>query len=123
MKNNPEKVERLRDHTPGECRNFNGSYTAQHRVPAPPLHPPRPGRPSERGRASFTLRVFPLRSLPLSALIAACASASEDISTNPKPFDLPLCLSFITVAVSTFPNGSKASRKSSSVTSYERVPT
>jgi hypothetical protein len=40
---------------------------------------------------------------PLSADIAACASASEDISTNPNPRDCPVNLSVMMRAEATEP--------------------
>src|SRR5215813_5738300 len=53
------------------------------RLPPPPLRPPPPPNPpppvrGSWGRASFTVNVRPPISAPLRAVMAACASASED---------------------------------------------
>jgi hypothetical protein len=53
--------------------------------------------------ASLTFTARPFSSFPFKALMAARASASLDISTNPKPLDLPLKESLTMVAVSTWP--------------------
>ncbi len=49
-------------------------------------------------------------------LIAACASASEPISTKPKPLDRPLSRSIITLADVTAPNCENACINESSRT-------
>ena len=56
-------------------------------TPPPPNPPPPPPVRGSWGRASFTVKVRPPISAPLRAVMAACASASEDISTKPKPRD------------------------------------
>jgi hypothetical protein len=56
----------------------------------------------------------PFNSLPFKPLMAASPASFVDISTKPKPFDLPLNLSMIMLTESTWPNSPKACRKSSS---------
>src|SRR5665213_2201331 len=69
----------------------------------PPRYPPPVFGLSSIGRASFTVRVRPPKSLPFHISIAPCASESEDISTKPKPFERPLILSMMMLADSTDP--------------------
>ena len=57
--------------------------------------------PSDRDRASLTLRVRPFSSFPFRPSIADWASALPAISTNPNPFDLPSYMSLIILADST----------------------
>src|SRR5207237_8667114 len=78
--------------------------------PPPPPNPPRPPPPppsrpppSGRGRASFTFRRRPCRSVPFSAAIAASPSSLLLISTKPQPFDSPLNSSCLIVPLSTCP--------------------
>ena len=59
----------------------------------------------------FTTIVLPSSSESFKSLIAACASSSLGISTNPKPLDLPVNLSMIILALLTSPNSSKVSSK------------
>src|SRR5207237_8806000 len=78
------------------------------RPPPPPPKPPRPPPPpppprSSRGRASLTVRARPLCCWPLSAAIAASASASLAISTKPNPLLRPVSRSLITWADVTWP--------------------
>src|SRR5208337_843308 len=64
--------------------------------------------PSLRGSlgfAKFTFRLRPSRAVSFRALMAASASGWLAISMNPKPFDLPVCRSLMTLLVSTFPKG------------------
>src|SRR6185295_17771084 len=95
---------------------FSNTDYQRSRLPPPPLRPPPPPPPNPPppvrgswGRASFTVKVRPPISAPLRAVMAACASASEDISTKPKPRDWPLNLSVMIRAEATapcFPNRS-----------------
>src|SRR2546423_5185726 len=90
--------------------------------PPPPPPPPRPPR-SSRGRASLTVRLRPLRSLPLNCCMAASPSSREDISTKPKPRERPVSRSSTTLADSTVPACEKSSRSSSLEVWNERFPT
>jgi len=65
----------------------------------------------QRGRASLTLSLFPIKSLPFKIVIASCASTSEGMSIKPKPFGFPLYLSLIILTDLTCPNGSKVIHK------------
>src|SRR6185295_10447945 len=91
---------------------FSNTDYQRSRLPPPPLRPPPNPPPPVRGswgRASFTVKVRPPISVPLRAIMAACASASEDISTKPKPRDWPVNLSVMIRAEATapcFPNRS-----------------
>lgn len=93
----------------------------------PPLRSPPPpllrSPLSSLGRASFTLSARPSSSWPSSCSIAALPSASSDISTKPKPFDLPVSLSSMIAALVTVPNCSKASWSCWFESWYERFPT
>jgi hypothetical protein len=68
------------------------------------------------GRASFTTTLRPPMSWPFMPLMAACASASLPISTNPKPLERGglESRSIITLALATVPNWLKALWRSSS---------
>jgi hypothetical protein len=55
--------------------------------------------------------------------MAAAASESEDISTNPNPFERPVSLSVIILAESTFPNFEKSSLSASFVAENGKLPT
>src|SRR5918996_934514 len=82
--------------------------------PKPPRPPPPPRLPrSSRGRASLTVRLRPLNSLPLNCEIAASPSSLEDISTNPNPRERPVSRSSITEADSTVPACANSCCKSS----------
>src|SRR6266704_3675088 len=78
---------------------------------------------SSRARASLTVSVRPPTSLPLSAVIAALASALSPMVTNAKPRDLPVMRSIISATSLTLPCCSKRSCRSFSVVSKERFPT
>lgn len=58
--------------------------------------------------------------LPLSFLIAYLASRSFDISTKPKPLDLPVALSRTRSQLVTSPNSLKRALSCGSVVSRER---
>src|SRR6478736_32036 len=73
------------------------------RPPPPPNPPPPPPERCSIGFASFTVSVRPPMSEPLSAVIAAFASESEDISTKPNPRDCPVNLSAMIFAEATVP--------------------
>jgi hypothetical protein len=53
------------------------------------------------GRASFTTKLRPPRGWPFMPLMAACASASDAISTKPKPLERPVSRSIMTLALVT----------------------
>src|SRR5262249_1274284 len=55
--------------------------------------------------------------------MAACASASEPISTNPNPFERWVSRSAMTWALSTVPNGENSASSSDSLTLKVRLPT
>jgi len=61
--------------------------------------------------------------LPFSACVAACASASDAISTNAKPLLWPVSRSLIKLTESTVPLAEKASRSDCSVAEYGKLPT
>src|SRR5438477_3901783 len=89
----------------------NNRFRIYRRLPAKERLPPPPygrGR-SSRGRASLTLRGRPFSSLPLSALIAASASAFSFMVMNAKPRDLPVMRSIISATSPTWPCCSKRS--------------
>src|SRR4029077_6352416 len=92
------------------------------RPPPPPPRPP-PPPPPERSCASLTLMARPPSSRPLSCAMASLASWSLLISTNAKPRGRPVSRSVTTLASVTVPCCPKTSRSSSSVVSYERLPT
>src|SRR5262249_22436752 len=73
--------------------------------------------------ATFTISFRPSNDWSLSLLIAACASASVDISTNPNPRESPVMRSVITVADSTVPHWLKYSRRLSEAVESGRRPT
>ena len=83
------------------------AYQRSRRLPPPPRFPnPPPPPPPERGScgfASLTVNVRPPMSVPFSAVIAAFASASEDISTKPNPRDCPVNLSWMIFTEATVP--------------------
>src|SRR4030095_3611368 len=94
--------------------------------PPPRRSPPRSPKPPERlscGRASFTVRFRPSRSVPLRAWMAFWASSEEAISTKPKPRERPVNLSVITRADSTAPWAEKISWSCASVVAYGKPPT
>src|SRR3954463_10266142 len=91
-------------------------------TPYPPPPPPPPGRLSF-GLASFTVNDRPSAICPFIPAIAAWASWSEPISTNPNPFDRPVSRSWMACAVWTAPSAPTISRSWSSVTPYPRLPT
>lgn len=64
----------------------------------------------------------PSRSDSWSFEIAASASASFVISTNPNPRDRPVILSIITIADDTSPKGLNAEAKLSFVVPHDRLP-
>lgn len=69
---------------------FSGArirFIYRSRCPPPPRRRPLSSRRSVRGRASFTVKVRPVSSVPFKPLIAAWASAGTGISTNPNPRD------------------------------------
>src|SRR5690606_13565566 len=68
--------------------------------PYPPRPPPKPLRCS-RGRASLTVSDRPPCCVPCSAAMAASASPSSAISTNPNPLLRPVSRSAITSALLT----------------------
>ncbi len=68
------------------------------------------------GRASLTTMLRPLSGWPFMPLMAAWASASLPISTNPKPLERPVSRSIITLALLTAPNWLKACSRSLSRT-------
>src|SRR5215471_16344447 len=83
---------------------FRSALAAYQRSRFPPG--PRPPPPRERcsiGFASLTVNERPPMSEPLSAVIAAFASESEDISTKPNPRDCPVNLSAMIFAEATVP--------------------
>jgi hypothetical protein len=75
------------------------------------------------GLASDTAIALPSRFWPLSLAIAFLASSSDPISTNPKPFDLPVILSLITLADTTVPAWAKNAERLASVVSHDKPPT
>src|SRR5207247_809043 len=78
--------------TPALLILASGDYQRPRPPPPPPPYPPPPperGR-SSRGLASLTVRERPFIMVPLRELMAASASDSFSISTNPKPLDCPL---------------------------------
>jgi len=91
--------------------------------PKPPRLPVLLRRLWALGRASATLTFCPFKSLLFIPPIAARASLLEGICTNPKPLDSPLTLSFTIFTDMTCPKASKAPRKSSSLTSLDKLPT
>ncbi len=58
----------------------------------------------------------PSRGWPFMAFIAAVASAEDDISTKPKPFERPVSRSIMTLAEETRPNSEKLLSRVESVT-------
>lgn len=62
-----------------------------------------------------------MNSDPLNAAAALSASAAS-ISTNPNPLDLPVILSVMTLASSTFPNLANACLRSLSVAFQDKFP-
>ncbi len=93
------------------------------RTTAPPPPPPKPPGRSSRGRASLTTIARPSRAWPFMPLMAAWASASEPISTKPKPLERPVSRSIMTLALETLPYCANACCRSSSRMLYERLPT
>src|SRR5262249_60034819 len=98
--------------------------------PPPPRPPPKPPRPpppkpprSSRGLASLTVRARPPIWWPFSAAIAAFASASDPISTKPKPLLRPVSRSMITSELLTAPCAANSAFNSSLVPEYRRSPT
>jgi hypothetical protein len=75
------------------------------------------------GLASDTATALPSRFWPFNLAIAVLASSSDAISTNPKPFDLPVILSLITLADTTDPAWAKNAERFASVVSHDRPPT
>jgi hypothetical protein len=61
--------------------------------------------------------------LPFIPVIAACASSSTGIVTNPNPFDSPLAASFTIRTDSTAPKAANASFSFSSVVWRDKFPT
>lgn len=85
-----------------------------------------PGRLSlhrERGLAMATVSGRPPTSWPSSAPIALFASSGVDISTKPKPRELPLCRSVTTVASVTSPCRPNSVWRSAEVVAKARLPT
>ena len=82
------------------------SKRSENQLRRPPPKPPPRGR-SVRAWASLTVRLRPLRSLPLRPAMALSASSLFGISTKPKPRDSPLNLSLMMDAVSTAPKAAK----------------
>lgn len=91
--------------------------------PQPPPPPPPPRGRSVLGLASLTSIERPFNSFPLSSSMAFCASVWSGISTKPNPLGTLLNLSFTMTTSSTLPNAWKVSRKSSSLTSRDKLPT
>ena len=75
------------------------------------------------GRARWTFRTLPWRSVPSSATMAFSALASVFISMNPNPLDRPVHRSVIILNRRTMPCFSKSGRISCSVTFGWRFPT
>src|SRR3990170_6071567 len=71
----------------------------------------------------LTVSARPPRSLPLTMLIAFCASAWVSISTKAKPLERPVSRSRTTVTVLTVPAVANMACSSSSVAVYGRLPT
>src|SRR5436309_15663370 len=104
--------------------SFADYQRGSRRLPPPPRPPPPPGRPppkpprpppppppklrSARGRASLTLIVRPLTSVPLKRSIALLP-ASVSISTKPKPRERPVSRSVTMEADSTAPTSENRS--------------
>mmetsp|Transcript_60710 Transcript_60710/g.160659 ORF Transcript_60710/g.160659 Transcript_60710/m.160659 type:complete len:201 (-) Transcript_60710:19-621(-) len=65
----------------------------------------------------------PCSSWPLSSSTAFAPAVTDSMLTKPKPRERPVSSSFMTVTVTTVPNGSKSSVKSSSVAVKGRLPT
>src|SRR5205085_2417543 len=95
----------------------------QSRRPRSPPPPPPREAPSPFGRASFAVIARPRTSWRFRAVIAAWAWFLSGISTKPNPRDLPDILSRMIATEETSPCASKAERRSSSVASYDRLPT
>lgn len=83
----------------------------------------RRGGRSSRGRASFTLRARPPKSVPFKASMALLASSLSFIVTKPKPLERPDSRSTMMVAFSTVPNSPKESDSSCSEADHGRFPT
>src|SRR5439155_20106989 len=75
------------------------------------------------GLASLTVRARPSTIWPFIPLMAAWASWSLFISTNPNPFDRPVSRSVMSWARWTLPYGANSSCSWDSVTSNDRFPT
>src|SRR5258706_6206236 len=82
--------------------------------PPPRFPPPLRGPPSVRGRASLTTRFLPMKSAPLSSLIAFFPAVSSFISMNPKPLLRCVNLSITIFAEVTSPYSAKRVLSSSS---------
>src|SRR3954468_15102411 len=96
------------------------------RGPRGPRGPP-PGPPGPPGRArssaTRTARVRPFRSYPSSCRMATSASASEPISTKPKPRERPDSRSVAIFTDSTCPCGPNRVLSSSLVVEYGKLAT
>ena len=92
--------------------------------PNPPDRgPPLDRAPPDAGFAMLTISFRPSNGWLWSCLMAACASASVDISTKPNPRDCPDIRSVTTVADSTVPHWEKYSCRLAEVVEKDRPPT